>query len=181
MANNHLHIEEWLLSASSLTPEEQLVLQEHLKTCDSCRQLSEVWQEVEYQLKTAPVRSPEPGFTGRWQARLAQDQQRRQRRQAIYIMGLCGGIVLVLIVVLGSLAWPVVINPLPYLMVWGYQLTSTFYLFSGVGRALGTVLRTVLGLVPGSLWVAILVALGSLGVVWIVAFSKLTSSRRVVL
>ena len=181
MANNHLHIEEWLLSASSLTPDEQSLLQEHLKSCESCRQLSEAWQEVEYQLKATQMRSPEPGFTGRWQSRLAQDQHRRQRWQAIYVVGLCSGIALVLILFLGVWAWPVIRNPLPYLLVWGYQLTTTFYFFSGIGRALETVVRTLLGLVPGTLWVAILVALGSLGVIWIVAFRKLTSPRRVIL
>ena len=180
MANNHLLIEEWLLSASNLTPEEQASLQEHLKSCDSCRQLSDAWQEVEYQLKTAPVCSPTPGFTGRWQVKLAQEQQRRQRRQAIYVLALWGGIALVLIIFLGLWAWPMIRNPLPYLLVLGYQLTRTFYLFSGVGRALETVARSLLGLVPGTLWVAMLVALGSLGVIWIVAFRKLTSPRRVV-
>jgi predicted anti-sigma-YlaC factor YlaD len=179
MANNHLLIEEWLLSASSLTPEEHTLLQEHLKSCESCRQLSEAWQEVEYQLKAAPVRSPEPGFTSRWQGRLAQDRRRQQRLQTVYIFTLGGGIAMALILFLGVWAWPVVRSPLPYMMVWAYQLTTTFYLFSGIGRALGTVARTFVGLVPGTLWVAALVALGSLGVIWIVAFQKLTSPRRV--
>jgi hypothetical protein len=44
---------------------------------------------------------------------------------------------------------------------------------------LGTVARTLFGLVPGSLWAAMLVALGSLMVIWIVSFRKLTSPRRV--
>ena len=180
MANNHLLIEEWLLSASSLTPEEHVLLQEHLKSCESCRQLSDAWQEVEYQFKVAPMRSPEPGFTGRWQTRLAEHQLRLQRRQAIYVLALGGGIALVLLAFLGVWAWPLVRNPLPYLMVWGYQLTTTFYFFSGVGQALSTVVRTLLGLVPGTLWVALLIALGSLGVIWIVAFLKLTSPRRVI-
>jgi predicted anti-sigma-YlaC factor YlaD len=180
MANNHLLIEEWLLSASSLTTEEQALLQEHLKSCESCRQLSEAWQEVEYRLNAAPLRLPEPGFTLRWQARLAQEQLRRQRLQTVYVLVLGGGVTLALILLLGLLAWPVIRNPLPYLMVWAYQLTTTFYFFSGIGRALGTVARTLFGLVPGTLWVAMLVALGSLQVVWIVAYRKLTSPRRVI-
>jgi predicted anti-sigma-YlaC factor YlaD len=181
MANNHLLFEEWLLSAGSLTPEEHGTLQEHLKSCESCRQLSEAWQEVEYQLESAPMRSPEPGFTRRWQARLAQDQLRLQRRQSIYLLAFGGGIALALLILIGVWAWPLVNNPLPYLMVWGYQLTTSFYFVSDVGRALGTVARALLGLVPGTLWVAMLVALGSLGVIWIVTFRKLTSPRRVII
>jgi len=180
MANNHLLIEEWLLSTSSLTPEEHTLLQEHLKSCESCRQLSEAWQEVEYRLKAAPMRSPEPGFTGRWQMRLAKDQLRRQRRQTIYVVALGGGVALALLVLLSVWTWPLLQNPFPYLMVWTYKLTTSFYFFSGFGRALGTVARTLFGLVPGTLWVALLVALGSLGVIWIVAFRKLTSVRRVI-
>lgn len=181
MANNHLLIEEWLLSASDLTPEESHQLQEHLKSCESCRQLSEAWQEVEYRLKSAPMRSPAPGFTIRWQQRLVEDRSRRQRWQTISIFALGSGVALALLVVLGVWAWPVFQNPLPYLMLWSYQLTTAFYAISGVGQVLGTVTRAILRLVPGTLWVALLVALGSLGVVWIVAFRKLTSPRRVVL
>jgi hypothetical protein len=180
MANKHLLFEEWLLSTSSLTPEEHETLQEHLKSCESCRQLSEAWQDVEYQLKSAPLRSPEPGFTNRWQIRLAQDQLRFQRRQSIYLLALGGGVAVVLLILIGVWAWPLVMNPLPYLMVWGYQLTTSFYFFSGVGSALGTLARALAGLVPGTLWVAMLVALGSLGVIWIVVFRKLTSPRRVI-
>jgi predicted anti-sigma-YlaC factor YlaD len=179
MANNHPLIEEWLLSGSSLTPEEHVQLQEHLKSCESCRQLGEAWQETEYRLKSAPVASPQPGFTSRWQARLAQEQLRRQRLQTVYMLMLGGGVALGLVLLLGLFAWPIVGNPLPYLMVWSYRLTTSFYFFSGVGRALGTVARTLFGLVPGSLWVAMLVALGSLQVIWIVAFRKLTTPRRV--
>ena len=179
MANNHLLIEEWLLSAANLTPQEHVQLQEHLNSCESCRQLSEAWQEVEYQLKAAPMRSPEPGFILRWQNRLAQEQQRSQRLQTVTVLALGVGAALSLVLLLGLLALPVIRNPLPYLMVWSYQLTTSFYFFSGVGRALGTVARTLFGLVPGTLWAAMLVALGSLMVIWIVAFRKLTSPRRV--
>ena len=135
---------------------------------------------MEYQLKSAPLRSPEPGFTNRWQARLAQDQLRFQRRQSIYMLALGSGVALALVILIGVWAWPLIKNPLPYLMVWGYQLTTSFYFFSDVGRALGTVARALVGLVPGTLWVAMLVALGSLGVIWIVAFRKLTSPWRVI-
>jgi predicted anti-sigma-YlaC factor YlaD len=179
MANNHLRFEEWLLSASSLTPEEHALLQEHLKSCESCRRLLDAWQEVDYQLKAAPLRAPEPGFTHRWQVRLAQEQRRQQRLQTASVLAFGGGIAIALLLILVAWTWPVIINPVPYLMVWAYQLTTAYYYFSGVGQALGTVARMFLGLVPDTLWVAALVALGSLGVIWIVAFRKLTSPRRV--
>jgi hypothetical protein len=181
MANNHLLIEEWLLSASSLNPEESLLLQEHLKSCDACRQLSEAWGEVEYRLKASPMRSPEPGFIDRWQLRLADDRLKQHRRQSFSTLALGSAAALVLLIVLGAWAWPLLRDPLPYLMLWSYQLITTFYTLSGVGQALGTVARAIFGLVPGTLWVALLVALGSLGVIWIVTFRKLTSPRRVIL
>lgn len=181
MANNHLLIEEWLLSASDLTPEESHQLQEHLKSCESCRQLSEAWQEVEYRLKSSPMRSPQAGFTARWQQRFVADRLRRQQWQTVSMLAVGGGIALALLATLAVWAWPVVQNPLPYLMLWVYRLTTIFYTLSGVGQALDTVVRAILRLVPGTLWVAILVALGSLGVIWIVAFRKLTSPRRVIL
>ena len=105
MANNHLLIEEWLLSAANLTPQEHAQLQEHLNSCEFCRQLSAAWQEVEVQLKAAPTRSPEPGFTLRWQSRLAQEQQRRQRLQTATMLAFGVGVALSLVLLLGLLAF----------------------------------------------------------------------------
>jgi hypothetical protein len=48
-----------------------------------------------------------------------------------------------------------------------------------VGDALVTFTRTVFGVIPLSFWVGFLVAVGSLGLVWILAFRKLTTIWRI--
>ena len=59
------------------------------------------------------MRSPEPGFTLRWQSRLAQEQQRRQRLQTATMLAFGVGVALSLVLLLGLLAFPVIRNPLP--------------------------------------------------------------------
>lgn len=181
MLNDHQHFEEWLFSAAALTPDEKTRLQEHLRSCESCRRLSYAWGDVEEQLMDSPLVSPAPGFTRRWEARLAGERVRAHRRQTIATLSLGAGVVLVLLSALGILLLPLIQYPLPYVLISVYQLVTSVYYVSSIGEALGTLLHTVYKLMPPTLWVAASVALGSMCLLWIVALQKLTSPRRVIL
>lgn len=181
MLNDHQPFEEWLLSEATLTPEETIELQEHLRSCESCRRLSLAWEGVEGLLNNSPVVSPAPGFIRRWEMRLAEERARAHRKQTLLILSFGAVGVLLSVLVLGILLLPIIQYPLPFVLIWTYQLVTSFYFVSSVGGALGTVLRAIYELMPPSLWVAICVAIGSLCVLWIVAYQKLTSPRRVML
>jgi predicted anti-sigma-YlaC factor YlaD len=179
MANDHQLFEKWLFSDGSMDPEESSSHEEHLRECESCRSLSVAWGEVERQMNHAPHISPNPGFVDRWQIRLAEDQVKKHRRQALSMLFISVIGAAILIVSLALILAPVFKSPLPLLMIWAYQFVSMILYASMVGDALVTFTRTVFGVIPSPFWVGLLVAVGSLGLVWILAFRKLTSIWRI--
>jgi hypothetical protein len=179
MANDHQLFEEWLFSDESLYPDDSSSLEDHLKGCEPCRSLSVAWGEVEKQINRTPRVSPSPGFADRWQMRLAADQLKRHRRQALSILFFSVIGAAVLIVLLAAILAPAFKSPLPLLMVWAYQFVSLILFASLLGDALLTFTRTVFGVIPSSFWIGFLVTVGSLGLVWILAFRKLTYFWRI--
>ena len=84
---NHQPFEDWLLSDESLDQEQETSLRQHLTDCPKCTTLSQVWQSVEQELARTPQISPAPGFTERWQARLAEKRAQKQRRLVWWAIG----------------------------------------------------------------------------------------------
>jgi predicted anti-sigma-YlaC factor YlaD len=78
---SHQPFENWLLSDEKLDEEQEKALQAHLDECQQCRLISHSWNQVENLMLTHPAPEPEPGFSLRWQQRLAFDSQRRQQRK----------------------------------------------------------------------------------------------------
>ena len=179
MANIHLPLEEWMLSGENLSSEEARLLQEHLDTCKSCQILSLSWTEVHTELVRATMKSPLPGFSRRWEARLATDRSRRDRKQGITLFVLSAGFAFVLMTVLGMWALPLLQAPLPFALLWVYQLATTYAYVTSIGAAIGTVVGKLYNLVPWTMWTALVVFSGSLGLLWIVTYRKLTSPWRV--
>lgn len=177
--SNHQPFEDWLLSEETFSFQETRTLQEHLQTCDSCHQLSASWREVEDRLQNAPVISPAPGFTSRWQAGLAADRLKQERRQTLYMLLFTVGGAVLLLVLLGILMLPAFKSPIQLLLGWAYQLMALISFVGASAEALTTSLRTLFGVVPATLSAGMAVALGTLCVVWIVSIQKLTSIRRI--
>jgi hypothetical protein len=177
----HLPFEDWLLSEATLSLEENQALREHLQICESCRQLSTALQSVDNQLHKAPTFSPAPGFADRWMARLAADQIRMKRRQTLSILLFSVGGAGLLFVIIGLALLPLIESPLPVLFASLYRLTTLFSTVSSTAEVFTTVVSTLFGIVPVTLWIGILVALASLSALWIVAFQQLTSPRRITL
>jgi hypothetical protein len=99
---DHKPYEAWLIADDPLLPAQQAQLDEHLKSCTSCRQLQYSWQKVEDLFGEAPVLKPKEGFTERWQihllAELSLQKEREQRRSTwVFLASTTGAAVLVLI------------------------------------------------------------------------------------
>ena len=78
----HPPFNRWLLSGEPLSPEQNTILQEHLRYCPECSQLQAAWGEAQLQLSSAGQVAPAPGFTRRFQQRLALQRVKRQRRSS---------------------------------------------------------------------------------------------------
>ena len=78
---NHQPFETWIYNEELLEPEEQQKFDNHLQSCDDCRRQSLALEGVRQTFNAAPAPAPAPGFTKRWQARLAVHKQVVQQRR----------------------------------------------------------------------------------------------------
>lgn len=96
---SHQPFESWIFSQDPLEIEQKHDLEAHLASCQSCAQLSAALTEMEKTFHDSPALSPAPGFTQRWQTRLAlARQQRQQKRMWLLTLGLFGAATLTLVV-----------------------------------------------------------------------------------
>jgi predicted anti-sigma-YlaC factor YlaD len=107
---NHQPFENWIFTDGPLQPEDQEKLNEHLQSCESCRRLSLAMEGVRQTFISAPSPAPAPGFTHRWQERLAVHRHARQQRRmwilTLAMFGLASVISLaILLLELGHFNW----------------------------------------------------------------------------
>lgn len=179
MANDHQLFEEWLFSDKELPHHDTHTLEEHLETCDSCRQLSTSWTEAEAEIKTVPMLSPAPGFTERWQIRLAADRRKRQSKQNIAILIFSAVGAATLLILASLMVIPLFKSPWPFILTWAYQLATLYSISSVYGGALTVLVRSLVNLLPPLFWVALPLTLGGLSLIWLLYYQKLILSRRI--
>jgi anti-sigma factor RsiW len=176
---NHQPFEDWLLSGQVLGPEASLELQGHLEGCEECQRLSAALGDVQQLLRAAPEHTPAPGFTSRWQARLAQERQSQDRRQRLYILSFSVGGAALTLFILGMLLLPLLSSPLPLALTFAYKLVSLASLTNDTATILGRLFQTLVAVVPPALWIGMAVAAASMCVIWFVAVTRLAFQRRV--
>ncbi|MBN1536956.1 MAG: zf-HC2 domain-containing protein [Anaerolineales bacterium] len=178
---NHQFFENLLLSDSELTQVELTMLQEHLQTCEACRQFSNALEDVDHLFHNTPIASPAVGFTQRWQESVIQDNKKRQKRQIwlILIVGVCS--ISALFALLGFTILPVLISPIAVLWAELFNLVTWFSAVEWIVGVLLTMFRAAHSVVPTSLWIALSFAFMGLCAVWVVAFKQVTAPRRLVI
>lgn len=82
---SHQPFETWLLSEENLDEEQEKALQTHLESCPKCQQLSHSWAQVQSLISTSSTPEPTPGFSLRWQQRLAVNRQHQQQRRMWFL------------------------------------------------------------------------------------------------
>ena len=180
----HQTYEDWLFTyygdtTEMMSSERVSALQEHLQSCESCRQMANAWELVEMQLSAKPMLEPKPGFTNRWQAHLRADRNRMHQRQTASVLIFSSVSIAILIAVLLTLVWPWMRSPNVFLWTWLYR-TFTIYAYAGVvGDIMGTLFQTATGVIPLTWWVVFVGLISELGVLWIVSYRLLTNPRRI--
>ncbi|HSF80472.1 MAG TPA: hypothetical protein VLA49_04540 [Anaerolineales bacterium] len=181
MVNRHQPFESWVFTPEDLAETENQTLHEHLKDCDSCRNLAQALQDMDSQLRIAPMLSPAPGFTARWDARLVAHLTRRQRLQTFWVMLASIGGAVSLLLLTGWMILPLLRTPTPILLAWAYQSLGAFVYLGDMGQAVLTIFNTLFSVIPITVWIAVLVTMGALGALWLVTYQRLMSTRRVLL
>lgn len=176
---NHQPFKEWLLSDEPLTAEQSRVLSEHLQGCASCSQLETGWSEVQALIQRRPEAAPAPGFTDRWQARLAARHLKKQRQQVWIALGL---ILLAAILLAGYLflqASSVLRSPSQLLLLWISQLTNLYGTLYELREYLRFLFR-VMPIVPITSVILAVGVLSFLSVSWVATFKQLITTRRII-
>ena len=166
-------------SGESISPEELNELEHHLSNCQPCRQLSNVWMEVENEFRLTKMLSPQPGFSKRWKLRLDAERVIAQRNQTRLFSGF---LVIGIVITLGLLVfavWPWIQSPQSLLWSWLYQIVEFSYIFGTLGGLISTVFRISAGVFPLSWWFVFVGLMSQLIVLWIVSYRKLTMSQRI--
>ena len=174
---NHPPFDAWLLSDEPLSPQQAYDLQEHLRICETCRQVEGAWNQVEHLMRGAGILAPVAGFSERWQTRLAAQRARHHRRQSwLFFLGVAA---LALIVLATLVAVLILICQSPAQFFFGlvYRLALVVEALGVFGFYMSDLTRTL----PGIPFFSIFFFAGFATlfcVLWLVAFKQLTGVRR---
>jgi len=171
---NHRPFEDWLLNNQPLTPTEKLDLDAHVRACPHCAALAESGIE----LRSVRMVPPAPGFTVRFQQRLAAQRiaERRRRLWGLVVLLVGGGALLLWLTAPFLLA--LISSPAQWItLVIGYLL---FILTSmqTLGEIMLVFLRVVPGFIPPFVWMVIVSALAGLGLLWTVSIWRFGRFQR---
>jgi hypothetical protein len=162
---NHLPFEEWLLNETSVTPEQQRDLDLHLRTCAYCSALAETGR----MLSTSKMTAPAPGFTMRFQTRLAEQKLAERRRKlwgaALFILG---GLVLLMWSV-GPYLTSFIASPATWIAVvvgWFVFVGTTLFALLNAGLVILSVIPNFL---PPFAWLVLFSTIAGVGLLWSVS------------
>lgn len=174
----HPPFSNWLLSGETLPAQQNIALQEHLRTCEGCRQLQTALSEVHYEFRMVGQVAPAAGFTDRWQLRLNRQRVKRQRRSAWFMFFSAASMALVILTLVGWQIAGVFDSPASILSSLVYVWTYGVVMAERMTDIFGITLRllpsmTILG---GIFFIGFCTLMS---VLWLVTYRQLTNGRRV--
>ncbi len=175
----HQPFENWLLFDEPLSQEQARSLDEHLQSCEHCRELRAAWENVESLFESSSQVEPLSGFATRWQACLKQERHRellsRHQWQSWITLILIANVVSLIAVLLGLQFFNTFDSLTELLLVGVYRLTSLLTVLNLFKNIVAVFMRVLPGLLSPSGWaiLAVMVSVGSL--FWV--FSMVRISR----
>ena len=167
---NHLPFEEWLLNNSPITPEQQRDLDLHLRTCAYCSALTETGRA----LSSVKMAAPAPGFTIRFQARLAErklaDRRRKLWGAALFTLGGLG----LLMWTVGPYLASFITAPATWISVivsWLVFIGTTLFALVDAGLV---ILSIVPKFLPPFVWLVLLSTVAGVSLLWSVSIWRFT-------
>jgi hypothetical protein len=131
-------------------------------------------------MQAEPNPAPAPGFTLRWQHRLAEQRRKRHQQQSWIFLGITGGIALALLATLAISTLTLVKEPDQILIYWVYRLTTLLISASSVKETLASLVTSITSAVPFAIWIGISGLGTMLSVIWFVLIKQLSTQRRIV-
>jgi hypothetical protein len=176
---SHQPFENSLFSEESLTSEQQRALREHLSSCETCRQVESAWLEVHQQFKRVPAIAPSPGFSLRWQERLADRRHAHQRRNSWVLFAFTLGGALILFALLALRTIDIFRSPGRLILIAVYQILNLIWFVKEVQTSINSFIQIATGLIPWPAWFALAGIFMLLAVLWLIYYRKITHPRRI--
>jgi len=174
---DHRPFEHWLLDEQPLDSEQQRDLEAHLAECPDCARLAQGWGRVEALLQGAEHVEPPQGFVTRWEARLARQQARTDRRLGLLLFGVNATAATLLLILWLTDLLPTLPTPAGVLASWIDALTSLFAFAKVVLEVAKPLLQTLFGALPLSGWLTIAASLGAFLLLWIATLRQYASRQ----
>ena len=178
---NHQPYEDWLFSDEPLLPEQTRDLQSHLSVCDSCRQLSQSWVDVQNLFQVTPQIKPQPGFSARWLTRHAEKEKQSKQRQSWIMLIITGGVATFILLLMGVNLFTSVDQPTQLLLLGTNKITEWLIVIKAVNEILSAFVELVSIMIPPGWWVMFAVVISFLGLLWIYSLKRLIQPRRIIL
>jgi hypothetical protein len=154
-------------------------LAEHLRNCQSCRELKASWSGVEQVFREARPVGPSPGFSQRWQVRLAEQQLQVQRRQSLKLLSFTGGSALILLILMVMSTIELLRSPYNLVLLSVYRMFSFLLAAEETRQAIIAFSDALFRSIPEAVWPALGIGIVLAGTLWIVVYHQLTSPRRI--
>jgi predicted anti-sigma-YlaC factor YlaD len=177
---NHQPYEDWLFSDNPILPEHRKELQEHLRKCDSCRQLSEAWGNVQTLLSLPEQVKPNAGFSARWLSRLEERERRNEQRQSWMMLILTGGVAAILLILMGVNILTSVDQPLQLLLIGTQKLIEWVSVLKAINEVISAVIELVTFIIPPVWWVVFAGMISLLCLLWMYSLRQLIQPRRII-
>ena len=178
---NHQPYEDWLFSDEPLLPEQTRDLRSHLRMCDSCRQLSESWGDIQNLFQVTPQIEPQAGFSARWVTRLAEREKQTKQRQSWIMLIITGGVATLILLLMGVNLFASVDQPLQLLLLGTNKITEWLSLIKAINEVLSALIELVSIMIPPVWWVMFAVVISLLSLLWIYSLKQLIQPRRIIL
>ena len=171
---SHQPYDTWLFDEADLSSDQSQALQVHLQECQQCRELQKAWKNLDAKFQSAPMVSPQPGFSQRWRASLA---ERRTRQQVLQVKRLFIGFMVAALItlLLMVVVFFTTASPVNLLVAVFESFTSLIIRGNQIQRVVVPWLKTVPPIIPLAGWVTISTALCALSLLWIYSLWRIHS------
>ena len=180
---DHKLYETWLVADEPLLPDQEQSLAEHLKTCETCRQLQASWQEVEGFFDEQVFYRPAPGFTQRWQLRLAEElnleHEKQQLRSTWMFLGATTGAALLVLIILTVRFFTTLQNPTDPFISGMTLVAGLLNLTATIQKAIIPLFDVLILSVPTLWWFFLVLSTSLISLVLIFSIFRTLRTRRV--
>lgn len=171
---NHQPYESWILDETTLSLAEQRQMKDHLDSCAACRKLATGWIAARRSMRAAPPARPAPGFTGRFQARLAERRALQHQLQARrFVLITTTASMLALFALMAYLAFT---TSFATLLVNALGLATRLVIqWNNAQQVIMSLWHALPIYIPVAIWVILSTGLGLLGLIWAVSLWRISA------